>query len=191
MNLSGLILKSHILLVSLYCAGTVRVHGQEKLVKDTLLLGSYTEQGSAALIAGTRTVTLPKNSAYRLYEVPAAYFVEAMMNGLLTFLAAGDKGEIWEAGFRKNQLHFKSFTSDREKTLHITYHSDQLPSQTIMFSAADNKCYGMIKAVDFNGDDKRELPACVYSINDQEMLFEIFLNIDGKVLKGCGTFAKN
>lgn len=164
------------------------MHGQETEVRDTLILGSYTEQGSAALIDGKEVVILPQASAYQLYGTPMAYFVNALKDGQLTFVATGDNGEIWQADFREDKLIFKSLTSNQEKTFNVTYDNDKLPGQTIMFSAADDKCYGMIKSVDFDQDSKTELPDCVYSINDQEMLFEIFMNVNGRVLKGCGTF---
>src|SRR3546814_1419113 len=79
-----------------------------------------------------------------------------------------DNGEIWHADFREDKLIFKSLTSNQEKTFNVTYDNDKLPGQTIMFSAADDKCYGMIKSVDFDQDSKTELPDCVYSINRSE-----------------------
>src|SRR3546814_4318950 len=109
-------------------------------------------QGSAALIDGKEVVILPQASAYQLYGTPMAYFVNALKDGQLTFVATGDNGEIWQADFREDKLIFKSLTSNQEKTFNVTYDNDKLPGQTIMFSAADDKCYGMIQSVDFDQD---------------------------------------
>lgn len=58
-----------------------------------------------------------------------------------------------------------------------------------MFSASEQKIYGMIRVVNYFSMDNPARTACVYSINDEEMLFEVYLNIEGKVLKGCGYFS--
>src|SRR3546814_5594350 len=82
-------------------------------------------QGSAALIDGKEVVILPQASAYQLYGTPMAYFVNALKDGQLTFVATGDNGEIWQADFREDKLIFKSrseeHTSELQSLMRISY----------------------------------------------------------------------
>lgn len=154
-----------------------------------LILGSYDEQGCDALI-GEGVEVLPLTQGSGLYAVEPAHFLSLLANGTLVFHAYGDQSGAWEATFNKDQLQFKSFAANTERNYSLSYDVDSLPGQTIMFTSGGQSCYGVIKSVNYSSDDKKQLPDCVYSVNDKQMLFEVFLNVEGKVLKGCGAFEK-
>ncbi len=156
---------------------------------DTLLLGNFDERGYGALVNG-ELLRLPASSAGILYTVEPAYLLEQLEQGRLAFHAYGDADGAWEAFLSGKELKFTSYTNDAgEETISLSYGCDHLPGVTIMFSGS-NGWSGLIKAVAYQRTNKQEIDACVYAINDEEMLFEVYINKGGKILKGCGAFEK-
>lgn len=155
---------------------------------DSLVLGNFNKDGYQALLNGKNLVRLPFSERTKIYRVGSAVYKERLEAGILKFQANGDR---WEVNFNGNEMTFHSFIDETTKTAVVSYDTDQLPGQTIMFSASGKKIYGMIRVVDYISvsEENQAQAACVYSIYDEELLFEVFLNIDGKVLKGCGYFS--
>lgn len=147
---------------------------------EYLFIGSVEGENIKLLnLAKKEIVWLDKNSLELTNTILPNKFLEEIFKSKLLFLANGDE-PFWRATISKTEMSFSYQDIEVEK-IPLVIDINQYPigsSFLLMFHAKnDRNTFGLIRKVSEG--------LCNLDINDEQSVYEVFINYQGKIVQGC------
>lgn len=112
-------------------------------------------------------------------------FLDAIMVNSLAFFADGDE-PFWSAILTKDSITLSANETEVYPIKTVVNKYDIDGSFSLMFQSDDHGVYGLIREYTYFPADNTMCDLC---LNDEKSLFEIFINYNGILYKGCSTIA--
>jgi uncharacterized membrane protein len=156
--------------------------------KEYLFIGSVKED-SLKLLINKKVKWIKKEALVQTKKIRSKEFIKLVFNSKLFFEAEGDE-PFWRAEIGSNKLTVFNSTNGKRKIYDIsirTNDGDIDNSFYCMFSDKKGTTYGLIRGL---GLFPKEQLYCQLCLSEETSVYEVFINIEGLIYKGCAIITQ-
>jgi uncharacterized membrane protein len=156
--------------------------------KEYVFIGSIKED-SLKLLINRKVKWIKKEALVQTNKIQSKEFINLVFNNQFFFEAEGDE-PFWRAEIRSNKLTVFNSTNGKRKKYDIvikTNDGDIDRSFYFMFSDKKRYLYGLIRGL---GLFPKEQKKCQLCLSEETSVYEVFINIEGVIYKGCAIISR-
>jgi len=172
------------IMFSFCCLGQDLFVGQDK--NEYLFIGSREGKDIKLLnMKDNSVIWNDKNLLQQIDYLQPQNFLKEIFKAKLVFSASGDE-PFWKATISQNEISFFASDINSEKiAIKIDINEFSIDSIfLLMFHSKNNQnIYGLIRGL--TGDS-----VCDLNLDDEQSIFEVFINYKGEVFKGCAILTR-